>query len=298
MVSARIQAVSLTLLNDVPPQRYIVELDAVDDYATYHDFTGRVEAICGELLRRGGESLLEDYHQLILLQLIADFEHRARERSYPESVREAFQSQFRRMLIAMQRELPGTYLWRNDSFCKDLGICRQRLIPCGVQLLERISGIPRSWVLRCGLRHTARMARTIASLGAFRPLYQFHTDRRQLKEFNPAGWQRCYGQVASLLRLNPAMRGVFCSTWWYDPEVARISPRLDYLRDVPEAGGAEFFCLGESEMNTANAIANSPERRRLHAEGTYHPKVFAMIWPRRKLLEKSRIDGWESSDRV
>jgi hypothetical protein len=138
------------------------------------------------------------------------------------------------------------------------------------------------------------MARTAVSLGGFHPLYEFHTDRRHLKEFNPAGWLRFYGRAAALLRSNPEVRGVFCSTWWYDPQVACVSPRLAYLREVPEAGGASFYLLGESSQNSGDAIANSPERRRAYAEGSYRPRIYAILWPRQRLLAAAEQHGWES----
>jgi len=37
---------------------------------------------------------------------------------------------------------------------------------------------------------------------------------------------------------------MFGSSWFYDPLLADISPHLNYLRDVPMAGGAELFFVG------------------------------------------------------
>jgi len=290
---AQIRVADHSLLAEVPPERYVSLLDQVDDFAGYRGVTPEIDATCNEILRRTGERGLEYYHKLILLRLIQEFDCRAVKCNYSDSVRELFYGQFQRIIATFPKEGTGVYLFKSDSFRKDLAICRQRLIPCGVQFLDSMSGIPRSWMLRGGVGRTLRMARTILKLGGFRPLYQLHTDHRQLHEFNPTGWLRCYGRTAALLRLNPKILGVFGSTWWYDPAIAEVSPRLRYLRDVPESAGAQFFYIDESEDNTANAVANSPERYRKHAQGAYRPKRYAMIWPRRCLMEKASVEGWD-----
>jgi hypothetical protein len=105
-----------------------------------------------------------------------------------------------------------------------------------------------------------------------------------LGEFNPEGWVRFHVRAAELMRLNPEIRGIVGATWWFDPQVGALSPRLRYLREVPERSGAVYFCLGENEHTTATAISNSPERYRAFEEGRYRPKLFAAIWLRRDLI--------------
>lgn len=288
----RIRADRRGLLEDLPPAEYIAQLDAIAPYAGYHATSAAIDERCREIRARAGESGLEDYHRLVLLQLIAAFERRATPFRYPASVREVFQAQHRRIAAAIQAGRPGPYLFRNDSFCKDLGICTQRLIPVGAQLIERFSGVPRGWILRVGPRHAPRLARMIAALGGFRPLYQPHTDHRQLEEFNAAGWRVFLARTAALMRLDPAIRGMIGSTWFHDPEVAAISPRLRFIRELAESVGGEFFYLGESEEATRDAIENSPERYRRFMDGSYRPKIYAVIVPRRKMLAHAAEAGW------
>ncbi len=280
----RLRSVDPDLLAAFPPEEYIAELDAAGDDASYRDFPPAVSLRCRRILDRAGLTGLELYHQVVLLHLIRQFDARAARCRYTDEVRELFQGQFRRILNAIRQREPGPYLLPNDSFCKDLGICRQRLIPCGFQLIECRAAIPRRWLLKGGILQSLRVANAIARAGGFRPFYNPHTDRRQLQDFNPDGWRRFHLRAAALMRLNPEVRGIMGATWWFDPQVGAISPRLRYLRAEPELAGALYFCLGENEHNTATAIANSPERYRAFEAGRYRPKLFGAIWLRHDLL--------------
>ena len=292
MVSERLQALDATILASFPPAAYIQELDGIPPYSRYGQTTPIVDSTCREIARRAGQPALEDYHRLILLTLIREFDARIRKKKYPEHVVELFANEFQRMTSEIAAGVHGSYLYSSDFFCKDLAMCRQRLIPCGGPLIDPVAGIPRSWLLKGPLPQKLRMARMIRRLGSFRTVYQLHNDRRQVGAFNPAGWDAAYGIAAALMELNPEVRGLVGGTWWYDPEVSRMSPNLGYLRDVPERCGAEFFCLGEHEDTTRDALTNSLERWRCYAQGTYQPMTFAMIWDREGLLRAASVHHW------
>jgi hypothetical protein len=284
--SERMRAIDAQLLDDLQPQRYIGELDAVGQFAGYHTTTAGLRSLSDIVLRRAGQAGLECYHRLILLRLIADFGVRAAPHRYPEGVRQRFDEHFKRIVREMAQPRDGFYVLENDSFCKDLAVCRQHMIPCGVQLVEKSSGLPRGRAMRRGVAEQAEMVWMVFRLGGFRPMLQIHTDRRQLREFNLEGWSRFYRVAAELLKWNPRLKGMFGGpTWWWDPAVSEICPHLAYLREIPKAAGARFFQEGESDENTATAVANSPERYRLWKEGRYHPRAYLMVWPREDLLK-------------
>lgn len=172
----------------------------------------------------------------------------------------------------------------SDLTLKDLGLCSGRLLAGGAQLLEPGQRLARSAVLRAGLGQSVRFLQLLISLGGHGGLLEFHTSDRALQEFTPDGWDRCYLRAAEVLRAHPQARGVTGSSWFYDPSVEALSPRLAYLRQVPGAGGAQFFRLGPDAGAEHDALATSPTRRAAAAAGTYQPERWLMVWPRQALL--------------
>jgi hypothetical protein len=73
---------------------------------------------------------------------------------------------------------------------------------------------------------------------------------------------------------------MYGGSWFYDPKVKEISPRLRYLQDVPVAGGARLFRTGPSEGCTNDALSTSPTRKNLFNEGLYQPCGYALVWDR------------------
>ena len=120
-----------------------------------------------------------------------------------------------------------------------------------------------------------------ARLGGFKPYVQIHTHLSYLDEFNEEGWNECYRCCADLCRVRPELLGMFGSSWFYDPVLADISPRLDYLREIPVKGGAELLFVEEGGGAVGNALSTSPSRRKLHEEGKYMPKSYMLAWGRK-----------------
>lgn len=88
------------------------------------------------------------------------------------------------------------------------------------------------------------------------------------------------------------MAGLWGASWFYDPQLAQISPRLSYLRARPSERGAIFIRLGSGSLHTQRAMQTSPTRRTLIASGVYRPVCYAMFWPRQDLLT------WASTTRL
>ncbi len=86
------------------------------------------------------------------------------------------------------------------------------------------------------------------------------------------------------MRNNPDVKGVFGTSWWFDPRVAEISPKLDFLYRLPSENGARFLFTGVNESATRDAISNSPEREALYVQGKYQPRSYMMLWARDDLL--------------
>lgn len=119
---------------------------------------------------------------------------------------------------------------------------------------------------------------------ARRPWLQNHTESRWLDDFNPEGWDRMWRTAAALLKTRPGLAGAMGASWFYDPQLETVSPRLNYLRADPVAGGAWLVHQGPGEGHTERATATSPTRRALLEAGEYVPTSWLLAWPRGKLI--------------
>jgi hypothetical protein len=95
--------------------------------------------------------------------------------------------------------------------------------------------------------------------------------------------------VAEMLERHEEIKGMFGASWFYDPQLENISPRLMYLQKIPLAGGAQMFYMGADR--TGNALAKSKTRLKLYEEGRYRPQEYMLVWPRKELMAWARLFG-------
>ncbi len=196
--------------------------------------------------------------------------------------------------IARDHDAPAFYVY--PKFTKELAICTLRLIPAGVQKLH-LHGLPRRPLLSLNPRRLIdSLGFLIFQLRGSSPFYQIHTDSRDAKAmllFRPAGWLEFYRRVARLLELNPAVLGLFGSSWFFDPALARVSPELAYLSRLVTDHGGRLICRGPcGQGSREDALSLSARRRELFAAGEYVPMDYLAVWPRRELIAAA---GGESS---
>jgi hypothetical protein len=183
----------------------------------------------------------------------------------------------------------------DDLYVKDLAVATFKLLPAGAQLVDVNYGIPRSTISR-SFRHSvgAGLGATwylLARCGGFTPAVEIHTSQKTLGEFTEEGWRKCYLRIADLMALNPSIRAMYGMSWFYDPQLDTVSPRLAYLRREPVAHGARLFHWGPDEKSVQNAIATSPSRRRLYEAGEYVPVGYMLVWSRDDMLRYRRTIG-------
>lgn len=216
---------------------------------------------------------------LVLLELAGQFDSRFEQAKLPESLLPYYRENLDRILVRAAQAHRWATTARSDIFLKDLGILRMTLIPCSSHLVFRNSGVPRSLLLR---QNPLNLALALRFFGlrthGFAPFLENHVHPQMLEHFNPEGRARCYELVAELLERWPENRGLMGMSWYYDPVVRTISPRLAYLRDVPERGGALFLPAGRGKDVAAGAVAKSQTRRRLFEAGKYEPVSYLMAW--------------------
>ncbi len=85
------------------------------------------------------------------------------------------------------------------------------------------------------------------------------------------------------------------TSWFYDPALPAISPRLAYLQQRPLEAGAFLVRHGRGAIYTERATLTSETRRKLYEEGKYLPVCFSLVWPRDALIAWAERSGRDSA---
>jgi hypothetical protein len=291
-----IQTSDESLLSEYPVEKYISFFDALRRPGRYGIVPNEAELFCQSIVIRTDLRVLEEYHRLALVVAMSQFKRRNKEQNITPRVRDYFEKYFETVMANMENPKKGYYLHKNDAFSKDFAVCRMKLWPCGVELVDECSGCPRSVLLKGGLKRflTGLQFFTFRA-GGFRPYYETHFHTRFIRDFTPEGYDRLYLTIAELLERNPEIKGMISSSWWHDPVLERISPKLRFLTQVPEDGGARSFCVGTNPVAVQDATRFSLERTKLYKEGKYTPKVYSLVWARTDLLQWAQQYGRQTA---
>lgn len=229
------------------------------------------------------ESADAKLHRKVLMSLLAVQQAPASRVQLPAAVEGLHEEQLRRIRRELDERPDEFYTARNDRFVKDLCIAARRAIWIGGGLAH-LANLPVRMLAVSNLQRWPEVARVILQNRGRGPLLELHTHDSDLSRFNEEGWTLSYQLLADVLRLNPEIRGVMRASWFIDPALERVSPRLAYMYKLPHEGGATFFALEVNEKDVALALKKSNTRRRLFQEGKYYPSPHLMIWGRRELL--------------
>lgn len=203
----------------------------------------------------------------------------------PDSVLSLYPLSFNRLARYLEGNITGLYDHTDDCFCKDIRFVLLMTVPCGALVVDLISYVPLSSVILSVLR-----SRSLAPLaywikvGGSGTWFRIHADSRYLDEFNEPGWESCYKRIAEMLARRKNIRGLAGTSWFYDPKVMEISPRLAYLRQRPLERGGFFMRHGTGRIHVERATKTSITRRRLYEKGEYIPVCYTMLWPRKELI--------------
>jgi hypothetical protein len=124
-----------------------------------------------------------------------------------------------------------------------------------------------------------------AAAQAWKPWLEVHTESRELSDFNEAGWDRAWATAAEICKRRPEMAGMLGSSWFYDPPLEQISPRLAYLRLNLLKHGAFMVHQGPGEIHTQRAATSSPTRAALIEKGEYTARSWIVAFPRAALIK-------------
>lgn len=270
-----------------PIELYVDEIASSPPYASYRYTSPRLAAAFEQIEKEFGKRALAFYHRLAVTALMKESLREIKNKALPASVIALYREWFVRIFEDLSRLEDTYYDHSKDFFRRDLAVAALNLIPIG--FLAEISGLELKKFLSCSPALVPARLLTIAAIGGWRPFYYIHLEMRYLKKyFNPKGWNFNYRRIAELLEMNPRIKGIAGSSWFYDPKLQEISPHLAYIRKVPQAYGAHIFEIEATEQTKRLATANSPLRMKLFLEGKYKPSQYILIWPRGGILRWAR----------
>jgi hypothetical protein len=153
-----------------------------------------------------------------------------------------------------------------------------------------VGGVPRRHLIRGGVAQALSLGSLLASVGGHAPFYVSHfthtiSPLAFLLLASPERVVEGLRTVGECLKLNPHIRGLLATSWWYDPQLTQVAPHLAYLRETSVAHGALLVRAGRTDGAVKMALANSPQRQRLYDEGRYFPESYALVWSRQSLLK-------------
>ena len=124
----------------------------------------------------------------------------------------------------------------------------------------------------------------VKAQGWKKPWLEVHTESRHIQDFSEAGWDQAWASAAAICKRRPELAGMIGSSWFYDPPLETISPRMAYLRLNPLKGGAFIIHQGPAPIHSERAGATSPTRRAMIESGEYLPRSWLVAWPRATLI--------------
>lgn len=203
----------------------------------------------------------------------------------PKSILVLYPNAFGRLIDFLKNHVNYPYDSKNEFFRKDIRFVLGLSIPCGARIVDMNSRVPFRSVLFSGLRskNINVVIRYIRAHGNG-PWFRNHADSRYLNEYNEKAHDEYYLRVAELLKAYKNIKGLVGCSWYYDPQLLKISPHLAYLYERPRERGAFFLRHGTQSSDIDFATKTSETRRRLYKEGKYTPISHSMLWPRNNLI--------------
>jgi hypothetical protein len=222
---------------------------------------------------------------LALCCFINDSLERLGHEKLPDEILHLYHEWFEWVLEDFSKQPDDYYDHRCQPFVLDVMVCTLRSIPVGGAWITEIRSVGLSPFFGGGVKQFfSYLYFIIFKARGFSPYITTHTVARTLRNFNEQQMNLSYLRIVELMKLNPRIKGFYRRSWFLDPKLEDISPKLGYLREVPLQNGAKLFAAGSTKKDMGYALAVSRTRRRLYEEGKYLPTGYAYIWPRKEFL--------------
>jgi hypothetical protein len=259
-----------------------------NEYAAIEDFaepSAKVDQLFLEWTKSLGADEKRRLKRAFMAKLALGLPEVVKNLSLPESILALYPEASARLSAYLTNLADDAeYGAKEESFRKDVRFVLGLSVPCGARIIDLVSRVSLQSVMLSALR-----AKNLSVLpkylraGGTGQWFRHHVDSRYVSEFTEEGLEKFYLRVADLLERNKSIKGLTGTSWYYDPEVAKVSPRLAYLQLLGERG-AFFLRHGTGPSAVANATKTSETRRRLYQEGKYIPTSYSMLWPRKAML--------------
>lgn len=259
---------------------------------SYNVYPAEITLWLEEVETRYDIPTLKLLRKLTLLELmkisVEVVQQHSMDKHLPKSTIEAVNNWFQDLCSRIQEAGDHDFV-DNDLFHKDLAIAALNMWPSNFICHYEPRPLPRRSIFSCGIRQIVCAAQLLISLGnSSRNMYEVHVeDRRLTPHFLQDGWRDFYLELSERIEQEPRVGGIFGKAWFWDASMKEHSPRMSYLRDLPEAGGALFF-PARGVLDGDHIALDNPRRRRLYDAGQYTPTESIMIWTREKLLDWAR----------
>jgi hypothetical protein len=177
----------------------------------------------------------------------------------------------------------------NHSFTAMAKIATLRRFPAG-QLDWEVSGLPRSWLLKVPRKRVpGLLSFVLMEMKGFSPALFTHVARHRPGRlvFLEKEIKKSYYRTIRSMELQPAVKGILSSSWFYSPEIGRVSPHLDWMPRFFEENGGWVSTMGTAPHNSG-VFSRSPERLQSFKNKEFTPKLGLVLWPRRAALDWAR----------
>jgi hypothetical protein len=226
--------------------------------------------------------------RIMLSRLVELNQNRIDELLCPKEVKHLVDCEFQRIRACISNGNSNYFNLADDKLRADFRVACLARIPVGVEHIE-IGGLSRSLLVRGGIRQALQFLHIMWSTGARPPYYESHLSHTLIPfrfslDYNYEARIATYRNIAACLEMNPRYRGLICGSWWFDPQVRKISPHLPDFAKIMLDNGAFLFRYGKSPSALRNALYYSPARQRLYQEKKYSPREYIVVWPRGSLI--------------
>lgn len=234
-----------------------------------------------------GEDATDAMRRAMIATWALELPGRAKQASLPGEVMELYPYWLDQMAGFLTAAAETGAPYGADHWAKDVRMALVLSVPGSrTQNIDLSSPVGPGQVVRNGRdgHGWSQLVHYVRAQGWKKPWLETHTESRQLADFNEAGWDRTWATAAAICRTRPGLAGMIGSSWFFDPPLEIISPRLAYLRLNPLKGGAFLIHQGPGAIHSERASASSPTRRALIESGEYLPRSWLVAWPRTALI--------------
>ena len=233
-----------------------------------------------------GRHTLSRYLKLALSFFMVDSLKRLNCNILPSEILRLYHEWFERILGDFSTQPDKYYHYRCLSFAANVKVCSLRYFPVGgAWIVETRSIGLRPFLDGGAMQFFDYFQYVTLKAGGFSRYYSMHTTPQYIRRFNEREINLAYLRIADLMKTDPGVKGIYNRSWYLDPNIENISPKLTYLRQVPLQNSAKFFAAGTTKDDVKHALTMSFVRQRLHDEGKYTPTAYAFIWPRNTFLD-------------